>query len=125
MKDRLIELRAEAIEKYQTMPFVNGDKVDFDYFLADYLLANGVIVPPCKVGDVVYMVTPKGNIRNLTILSIDIEVKKNEVKMTCMTSYQYMGIPYYMHIQSFNFGDTVFLTKEEAEEKLKELKGNE
>ena len=27
--------------------------------VADYLLANGVIVPPCKVGDNVYVITPK------------------------------------------------------------------
>ena len=27
--------------------------------IADYLLANGVIVPPCKFGDTVYKVIPK------------------------------------------------------------------
>ena len=27
--------------------------------IADYLLANGVIVPPCKIGDTVYKVIPK------------------------------------------------------------------
>ena len=48
-RDRLIKLKAEATDKYQAMPFVNGSKIDFDCFLADYLLANGVIVPiRCK-----------------------------------------------------------------------------
>lgn len=30
--------------------------------LADYLLANGVIVPPCKVGDIVYLIGLDGTI---------------------------------------------------------------
>ena len=42
-RDRLIEL----IIKWHENP------EPFEY-LADYLLANGVIVPPCKVGDTVY-----------------------------------------------------------------------
>lgn len=50
MRDRLIELLNEAHKK-----FIKSDSVyEFD-FLADYLLENGVIVPPCKVGDMVYV----------------------------------------------------------------------
>ena len=43
MRDRLIEL----ISQVQYMGGLEGQ-------LADHLLANGVIVPPCKVGDKVY-----------------------------------------------------------------------
>ncbi len=81
-----------------------------------------IIVPPCKAGDIVYMITPNGNIRNLTVLSIDIELEKNEAKTTCLTVYEFEGKPCYMQIHSFKFGKTVFLSPEEAEKALKNLK---
>ena len=115
-RDRLIELVDKAKEEYANDV---TDHTETDY-IVECLLNNGVIVPPCKAGDTVYMVTPNGNIRNLTILSIDIEVEKNEIKITCLAEYQYQGVSYYMHIQSFKFGKTVFLTKEEAEKALAE-----
>ena len=78
--------------------------------LADYLLANGVIVPPCKVGDTVYefgCTDPFGGQLDLyvvesTVSGIAIFTTKDIHNMNC-------------------FGKTVFLTKEEAEEKLKEI----
>ena len=111
-RDRLIELLQEYTD--------NNNGGGSNYGRADYLLANGIIVPPCKVGEKVYMITPNGNIRNLNILSIDIELEK-EVKMTCLAVYEFEGKPCYIQIHSFKFGKKVFLTKEEAEEKLKEL----
>lgn len=45
-RDRLIELLQEYTDDN------NGG--GSNHGLADYLLANGVIVPPCKVGDIVY-----------------------------------------------------------------------
>ena len=46
MRDRLIELIEEAIEEESTS----------SANIADYLRENGVIVPPCKVGDTVYKI---------------------------------------------------------------------
>lgn len=43
--------------------------------LADYLLANGVIVPPCKVGDKVYYISAVGNIIENEITHIGIYCK--------------------------------------------------
>ena len=50
-KERLVELLKGCPANYAFM--YDGD---FDLFesLADHLLSHGVIVPPCKVGDVVY-----------------------------------------------------------------------
>jgi len=81
-------------------------------YLADYLLANGVIVPPCKVGDKVYTVGVfSGQIISSEVVSII------STKNDC-----------FLHLEnetvvcvSQQLGKTVFLTKEEAEEKLKEL----
>ena len=120
-KNRLMELFSPFADgTYNSSGIIiDGTKVDD---VADHLLANGVIAPPCNVGDVVYMVTPNGNIRNLTVLGIDIELDEKESKMTCLAVYEYEGNPCYLQIQYSKFGKSVFLTKEEAEEKLEELK---
>ena len=47
-RERLIELIQNA---------VNGCARHWAEIIADYLLANGVIVPPCKVGDTVYVIS--------------------------------------------------------------------
>lgn len=117
-KERLTNIIHNAQNKYLNLLKFESS------ILADYLIANGVIVPPCKVEDTVYMITPNGNIRNLTIESIDIELEKKEVKMTYLAVYEFEGKPCYMQIQSFKFGKTVFLTREEAEKALERSKGN-
>ena len=82
--------------------------------IADHLLANGVIVPPCKVGDRVYFID------------------------TCKTAEdfgkQYVSWSEVLQLTFNSFGkwvlltdkrlldmDEVFLTREEAEKALKEL----
>lgn len=45
-RDRLIEL---------LNTYMSGCDGDYAEELADYLIANGVIVPPCKVGDTAYI----------------------------------------------------------------------
>ncbi len=56
-RERLKELLRE------TFDYTRGVCIEFDEAVeinADHLLANGVIVPPCKVGDEVWIVfTPK------------------------------------------------------------------
>ena len=100
-RDRLIEL----ISKIQYMGGLESR-------LADHLLANGVIVPPCKVGDSIYRVG-RGEIWEWQIAmayihpdeTIYVDDSENE-------------------FTAEDIGKTVFLTKEEAEAKLKELKNN-
>lgn len=64
-RERLIELFMQADAKCDGMKQCEGC-VGFgegancvDYLIVDHLLANGVIVPPCKVGDTVYCVEHK------------------------------------------------------------------
>ena len=55
-RDRLVELLAEAEKEngeHRLLPLLYSDKIKA---IADHLLANGVIVPPCKVGDELYVV---------------------------------------------------------------------
>ena len=101
--DRLLELLHKAPK---------GRGRISNYELANYLLANGVIVPPCKVGDKVYTVG----------------VFTGQVIPTVVIGIDYTANDMFLHLNNSTFvsvvhqlGKTVFLTKEEAEEKLKEL----
>ena len=52
-RERLLQLIDKAEEKFPTM----GDlvfKMAVEEYVADYLLANSVIVPPVRVGDTAY-----------------------------------------------------------------------
>lgn len=68
---------------------------------------------PCKVGDTVYYINPNENtINELVVYSFDIRPLQH---FAC----DYMGA----RLNFNQFGKTVFLTKSEAEAKLKELRG--
>ena len=117
--DRLIKLIRQARK------FTKNANCDLERegIFADHLLANGVIVPPCKVGDKVYMITPNGNIRKLVILEIYIEQSQHETKINILAVYNVNKMPHFIQIFTVDFGKNIFLTKEEAEQKLKECEG--
>jgi hypothetical protein len=100
MRDRLIELIKDAA--------YNKGCAYWDE-LADYLLANGVIVPPCKVGQTVYYA---GGLRHASVK----EAKVEEIY------YGEGGFAFYLCADYTYFTlqqEDVFLTKEEAEKALK------
>ena len=106
MRDRLIELIKQGNIDY----LCSTGKAHYT-FLADYLLANGVIVPHCKVGDTVYYLAKS--------LHTHIEkVKSGKVLRIAITEN---GIDLFVDnwTAKLPYGKRVFLTKEEAEEKLK------
>ena len=83
--------------------------------IADYLLANGVIVPPCKVGDMVYLFYPvRKGIYEAFVDEISLSKKSNFI----VTRDLYFNRRQAVFFEQF--GKTVFLTKEEAENALKE-----
>lgn len=105
-RERLVEL---INGKTHTMKFQNSDHwFDFQQKceeIADYLVSNGVIVLPCKVGDTVYKITTQRDNFDDEEYSIVIQ------------------IPF--TIKQLNSIDkTVFLTREEAEKVLKERENN-
>lgn len=82
---------------------------------ADYLLANGVIVSPCKVGDMVYdicTIFDESTLKAKTIIKPRIIDFVSKVGFIIESKGLVLG--------EKDFGKTVFLTKEEAEAKLKE-----
>lgn len=67
---------------------------------------------PCKVGDTVYVIVGK----NISVQKIQRATIDSEMKIEFCTKRRGIAL--------FNIGKTVFLTKSEAEAKLKELRGN-
>ena len=110
MRDRLIEL----ISKVQYLGGLEGK-------LADYLLENGVIVPQqyvdIKIGQVVYMVYPT-RVRELQVRDINYSIKETSCSMYyyCVVLNENVCDLFYPK----DIGYTTFLTKEEAEAKLRE-----
>lgn len=74
---------------------------------------------PCKVEDTVYGIS-MGKIISLTVNEISIFCMKGEkiINVKCQNNDEFRN---YVERE---FGKTVFLTKSEAEAKLKELRGN-
>ena len=113
MRDRLIELilNADTEDSYACKLCTDDDSCELCYAerLTDHLLANGVIVPPCKVGDKIYRI-------------IGDDFAPWFVEKIVIYQDRYGGIVDDCgHWNNFDdFGKTVFLTKEEAEQALKE-----
>ena len=106
MRDRLLHLIYEAEEKFTDRPVL-----DIDKFVVDYLIENGVVVPPCKVGDTVYYPYEYRNVvLEKTVIKIVIEKEDRWLDV---------GVSF---LPFENIGKTVFLTKAEAEQKLKEMR---
>ena len=103
-REKLIEIIGD---KPFSSEYENYNSWEWAEHFADHLLANGVIVPPCKVGDKVY------------IISICKQIDEYIVSGIC----QYprgVFIEIYYKEQKFTIPvDKVFLTKEEAEAELK------
>lgn len=86
--------------------------------IADYLIAHGVIAPPCKVGDVVYQVT-RNFISEFRVRFVEIATCGNLFLHTDLIS----GIVYTGEVFSeSDIGKTVFLTREEAEKALEDMR---
>ena len=89
---------------------------------ADLLLEHGVIVLPCKVGDTLWYISKFGEkvIKPIKVTNIEL----NDCREM---GYGYLSFKYgetslqYGTIFS-NIGKTVFLTREEAEQAVKEIK---
>lgn len=109
-KEKLIDL---IIEAKRTDPETGS----FTEYLADYLLANGVMVPPVKVGDTVYWPSYSRNVQLPDIL----EETVIEVDMSGFLSSEDAEVIRNKYQWEWNdIGQYVFLTREEAEKALAE-----
>ena len=125
-RDRLIEI----FKKTEYTPFpemtmtANLGNQFTEYGLnciVDNLLANGVIVLPFKIGQSVYDIS---EFMNGSYAPEMYEMKGNELNIELNKAGEYVYTYDGMYIYPEDIGRSLFLTKEEAEEKLKELKDN-
>lgn len=117
MRDRLIELLDRAYSQDYKGDYEGGIKQ-----LADYLLIEGVIVPPCKVGDAVYVIidmdNPARRMLECKVISISVEETSIHFQFQTFKKYLYR----YGNFNIDDIGKTVFLTREQAEKALSERK---
>ena len=128
MRDKLFELLTDCEIEYaqylseECDKAIKGDVTKQLFkrleFYADRLIENGVIVPPCKVGDTVYM-SFEGEIIPLLITRI-LTIETVGEFSRC---YDATGKSVATSFSDKHIGKTMFLTKEEAEQKLKEMRG--
>ena len=128
-RDRLIDLirQSHCVEvwDYYNDDFKEPNPIET---LADYLIKNGVVLPPCMVGDTVYCIN--------TLFPNDPRINRCEVDALHITSGKNKighKKPSYALVRDGNmkslsariyfesFGKTVFLTKDQVEQKLNEL----
>ena len=131
MKDRLIDLLVDTAHEYHAPTFSET---------ADYLINNGVIVPPCALGDTVYCLLfhrdtesyPKKTVAysylEETVVGVhicDSRLRKNAVTDKKYRDYLITQVGChnaFRHIPMNKIGKTVFLSKEEAEQALNKAK---
>lgn len=86
---------------------------------AEELVRHGAILPPCKTGDTVYSIACN-EIHPFVVVASKIQLVGEEASF----EYKAENVEYPMFFDDSNIGKTVFLTKEEAEQALKERESN-
>lgn len=127
MKEKLTELLLTAEKVADEAGFFNCHKSrPKAELIADYLIQNGVVVLPCKVGDVVYAKSgcfpfryDHGNIIPCEVFVFKVTKRSKLIKLRPLVE----GAMGARHLETWfpisAFGKTVFLTEEEAKRVLK------
>lgn len=97
-RERLIELIYNAD---------NDCTLSWSEIIADYLLERGVIVPPCKVGDKLYVL----------LCGVE-EWRVQDISLSYVSNGEICSMP--LNILNNAIGRCAFLTREEAQQALKE-----
>ena len=94
-----------------------GDKRTWTEHLADYLIENGVIIPPCKEGDKLYLVCDIDDVYTIDELTVTAVDMKN---IYC-SGYVPPRDDTEIRIPISEIGENAFFTREEAEKTLPEI----
>ena len=131
--DRSLEEVRRIVKENHHFNSATDRTVSISEMVADYLLENGVIVPPVKVGDIVYIDNAPHNVVYITIEEDGIsycakyDCDEYECCKECPFAKEISfgevimceGNEYHEFTAS-DIGKTVFLTREEAEKALEE-----
>lgn len=130
MRERLIAIIKDSLFKHIDKSCNLAENI------ADDLLENGVVVPPCKVGDVVWRIEDvwhlddkatwkyhyEKEVLEFMVRSISISCNSKGIwckKFRICEVWNGKTIDRQRNIEFKDFGKTVFLTREEAERALK------
>lgn len=120
-REKLIELitkcdkENEVLDCFESRP----KKAQAAEIIADHLLHNGVIVPPCKVGDTVYTYGAR-RVKKWKITFYGINLRGEHKMIVVDDGYKNM-----LEFWNYDIGKNLFLTREEAEKALKESGTND
>lgn len=129
-RERLVELLLKCDKESEVLDCFNGrpTKKQSADIIAEYLLANNVVVVPCKVGDTVYSLLlwwdKESGIVPYQITNFIITENKNgewTQKYRAMQLKNGKTIDWQLNFDFNMLGKTVFLTRAEAEAKLREV----
>lgn len=126
MKDRLKELIKDTLKEWECDV---TDKTIEE--IADHLITNDVIAPPCKVGETMYRIVKRYNGEKIIVEGYAFEFAiTHESSQNDKYRFYFWAKPdkshtsreYSIWCEFEDFGKTVFLTQAAAEQKLKEIK---
>lgn len=115
----MMEQREKLVELLE-----NCNRFGTKEYIAKYLIDHGVVVLPCKVGDTVYEIITWHDCTHPYCYSCG-DAEEMSQKITC----EYHKIRTTIVEREFKYtmidevGDSIFVTKEEAEEALAKRKG--
>ena len=101
MRDRLIELTKASLIRHIDKSCKLAENI------ADDLLANGVIVPPCKIRDTIWYIDKNYNIQNAEVTCIDLRgtskhiiathyVWETEETVKLALMFEYLNVDYWL-----------------------------
>ena len=121
MRDRLVKAIKDSLIKHIDKSCLLAENI------ADDLLANGVIVPPCKVGDTVYCIIAKGGLCGGLIYTGHIVARKVDKLIYDGSRWEMMSDRVYPDYKDGNgliyayFDDLAFVSEEKAKARLNEI----
>ena len=121
-RDRLIELLEEA--KIKAQDTIGSMNEGFGAWYADYLHEHGIILPPCKVGDKLYLPGVGDGIRSvevLTVTRIILDGVHDGAEFVFCTNDGDGDDYSYGRFDFVDIGQEVFFDREDAEKKLAEM----
>ena len=120
-RERLIELLEDTLHEWES-----DVSVQTLTEIAEHLIENGVIVPPCNLGDTVYIINRANKPQEMIFDLIDLRCTcVNDTDCMCgslCNDIEHNACQHRFKNDFSDFGKTVFLTREEAEKALKEIK---
>ena len=121
--DEFVDCVKDMASRLASIENILGDDYDLDRLkeLVEVDRDGRCVVLPCKIGDTVYDIR-MGKITEKTIISIPFLLSKS-VNHLCLHAINNRDA--LTTIETENLGKTVFLSREEAEDALERMKGEE